>query len=141
MPNVTRKFALGTLIAAVVGFITGLLTAPKSGKETREDIGRAATKAKTDAERNLKQLHSELSDLLDQGKDRATGLKSKAKEELDAALDKGKSAKEKAREILSTLHEGETEDKDLQKAVKEVNKAIDHLKTYLAKNEEAKKTK
>jgi gas vesicle protein len=137
----TKRFALSTLIAAIVGFVAGILTAPKSGKETRQDISEAAGKTKAEAERTLKQLHSELSQLLDQGKEKAGGLKSKAKEDLEAAMGKGNEAKEKVRGLLSALHDGGAEDQDLQKAVKEVNKAIDHLKTYLAKNEKAKKTR
>lgn len=133
MAKATKNVALGTLLAGAIGYVTGILTAPKSGRETRADIGRAATKAKTEAERNLKQLHSELGQLLDQGKEKALTVKSKAKEELEAAMEKGKSAKEKARDLLSALHDGDADDKDLEKAIKEVNKAIDHLKTYLAK--------
>ena len=47
--------------------------------------------------------------------------------------------KEKARDILSALHDGDANDKDLKKAVNDVNKAISHLKAYLAKPTPAKK--
>lgn len=134
-----NKFAIGTLIAAAVGYVTGILTAPKSGKETRQNIHDAASKAKMEAERNLKKLHSELGQLIDQGKEKAGKLKSKGKSDLDHALDSAKVAKEKARELLSALHDGDADDKDLQKAVKDVNKAIDHLKKYLAKDGGSKK--
>ena len=40
------KFALGALFGAVAGFVAGVLTAPKSGKETRADIKNAANKTK-----------------------------------------------------------------------------------------------
>lgn len=40
------KFAIGALIGVAAGFITGILTAPKSGKETRQDIKEASAKAK-----------------------------------------------------------------------------------------------
>lgn len=32
------KFGLGLLLGAAVGAVAGILTAPKSGKETREDL-------------------------------------------------------------------------------------------------------
>jgi len=137
--STTNKFAIGTLIAAAVGYVTGILTAPKSGKETRHDIQDKASKAKMEAERNLKKMHSELGQLIDQGKEKAGSLKSKTKTELDHALDSAKTAKDKARELLSTLHDGDADDKDLQKAVKDVNKAIEHLKKYLAKDGHGKK--
>ena len=43
------KIALGALFGAAAGFITGVLTAPKSGKETREDIKEVAQRTKDDA--------------------------------------------------------------------------------------------
>ncbi len=132
MSKGTKNFAVGTLFAAAAGFVAGILTAPKSGRETRADIGRAASRAKTEAERNLKQLHSELNQLIKQGQEKAGKLKSKTKAELEGVLDKGKEAREKAGELLSALHDGDADDKDLQKAIKEVNKAIAHLKKYLA---------
>ena len=54
-----KKWALGAVIAAIGGFITGILTAPKSGKETRQDIKDEAVKLKGEAEKTLKQLHTE----------------------------------------------------------------------------------
>lgn len=135
MSKVTRKIALGTLLAGLVGYVTGLLTAPKSGKETRGDIQRAAKQAKTKAERNLKQLHSELNDLLEAGKQKAVGTKNQAKDELEKAMEKGRNAKSKARELLSALHDGDADDEDLDRAIKDVKKAIKHLKTFVNKNE------
>jgi gas vesicle protein len=43
------KFAIGALLGAAAGFVAGILTAPKSGKETREDIKDTAVKAKNTA--------------------------------------------------------------------------------------------
>jgi gas vesicle protein len=40
------NIAFGAVIGAVAGFVTGILVAPKSGKETREDIKHGAVKAK-----------------------------------------------------------------------------------------------
>lgn len=135
------KFAVGTAIAAGIGYVAGVLTAPKSGKETRKDIHDKAVKAKTETEKKLKELNTELNSLINTAKARAKGAKAGAKTELHKALDKAVGAKEKAREVISAFHEGESEDKDLQKAVTDVNKAIDHLKTYLDKNAKEEKTK
>ena len=43
------KLALGALLGAAAGFAAGILTAPKSGKETREDLKDTANKLKTEA--------------------------------------------------------------------------------------------
>lgn len=131
MSKATKKIALGAAIAGITGYIAGILTAPKSGKETRKDIQETAVKARKEAEKKLKALHGELTDLIDDGKQKAGKLKAKAKEELDMAVDKGTIAKQKAREMLSAVREGQADDKDLQKAIDDVNKAINHLRSYL----------
>ena len=51
MAKTGRKLAVGTLIGAGIGYLAGILTAPKSGRETRQDIKDATLKAKTEAER------------------------------------------------------------------------------------------
>lgn len=60
------KFPLGAVIGAAAGIIAGVLTAPKSGKETRDDI-----------------------------KSKAEELKKKAAEAMDKAVDETKNLKEK----------------------------------------------
>lgn len=131
----TKDLAIGAAIAAGIGYVAGILTAPKSGKETRKDIADAAIKAKSEAEKRFKTLYSELSDAIAEGTKRAKTLTATAKAELDVVLDRAGSAKNKVGEILSALHEGESDDKELDKAVKEVNKALTDLKTYLTKHE------
>lgn len=128
------KVAVGTAIAAGLGYVAGVLTAPKSGKETRKDIHDKTLKAKTEAEKKLKELNTELNNLIATAKSKAKSAQAGAKTELQKALEAAVNAKEKAREVISAFHEGESEDKDLQKAVTDVNKAIDHLKTYLEKH-------
>lgn len=129
-----RNIAIGTVVAAGLGYAVGILTAPKSGKETRKDIQKTAVKAKTEAEKRLKDLHSELVELMAEGKKRAQAAKASAKTELLDALSKAQLAKEKAREVLSAVHEGDADDKDLKKAIDEVNSAVEHLKKYVGKN-------
>lgn len=131
----SKKFAIGALIAAGAGYITGILTAPKSGKETREDVKNAAIKAKRDAEKTLKKLHSEVTEQIDRAKIVADKIHTSGKKELERMVTAAKIAKEKARDMLTALHEGDVEDKDLKSAITEVNMAIDHLRAYLDKHE------
>lgn len=133
-----RNIAIGTLIAAGIGYAAGVLTAPKSGRETRKDLQQAAVKAKKEAEKNFKQLHGELTKLIAAGKKHGKNLAATKKKEFDAVLEKAESAKQKVREILSSIHEGDAEDKDLQKAVTEVKAAIEHLGKYIEKEPKAK---
>lgn len=133
MNKSTKRLAIGTLFAAAAGYVTGILTAPKSGKETRQDIKNAAEQGMAEAEKQLKKLHTQMNDLLSEAKTRVNTLKGTAQKDLQTAIDKVTVAKEKARDLLSALHEGGAEDKDLKKAIKEANAAIDHLKSYLTK--------
>lgn len=135
MAKKNRNIALGTLVVGFIGYGVGLLTAPKSGKATRKAMQKKSAQAKADAEKKLKKLHSELNDLMVTGNDTVANLKSKLSEEYLEALKKAGSVKEKARDMLSAVHEGDAGDKDLQKAIKEVTKAIEHLKKYSQKND------
>ena len=133
MGKTAKRFALGTLFAAVAGYIAGILTAPKSGKETRAEIKDTATKSVNEAEKQLKKLHTELNKVINQAKGEADSVKGKAREEVDAAIAKTMAVKEKARQVLSALHEGDADDKELRKAIDDANKSIEHLRKYLKK--------
>lgn len=139
MKSRTEKLAVGAAIIAAGGYVAGILTAPKSGKQTRKDIQKAAIKSKSEAERILKKTHTELNELMEKAKTEAKKYKNTANKEFAGAITKAQFAKEKAREILSSLHDGDADDKDLKNAVKDVNKAITHLKNYIGKATPVKK--
>ena len=129
-----RNLAVGTILVAAAGYIAGLLTAPKSGRETRKDIRKAALKAKNEAERKLKIAHSELITVLDQATELMQRSKHKASDEFNKAIEQAKRIRTKTRVVLSAIHEGEAEDKDLNEAFQEVKAASKHLKQYVAKS-------
>lgn len=143
MSKKTGKFALGAIAAAVGGYVAGVLTAPKSGKETREDIKDTAVKARIEAERRLKVAHSELQDMVKKAQDKLSTTTEKSKQGMQDAIEKAKGAQGKAKDLLTALHEGDSDDKDLQKAIKEAEQSVEHLKKYVTKTESgrAKKTK
>lgn len=138
MSKKSSKFALGALFAAAAGYVTGILTAPKSGKETRQDIQETATKARTQAEKKLKDLHSDLQDVISKGQARVGSASETSKKRLNEAIENAKGAKGKAKSMLSAIHEGDSDDKDLQKAIKEADKALAHLKEYVTKPESSR---
>lgn len=133
MDKRTSKFAAAAILAGVVGYAIGILTAPKSGKETRQDIKDAANAKKAEIEKQLKKVHTELSEQLRKFKVRAKDLKGKAKKEADSLIEKATQAKDKARVALSSVRDGEADDKDLQKAIDDAEKAVEHLKQYIIK--------
>jgi len=133
MANKSGKFALGAAIAGAVGYVAGILTAPKSGKETRQDIVDTTKRTIAEAEKQLKKLHTELDQVIVEAKKRAGELKGKLREELDTLIAKASSVKEKAREALSSAHDGESSDKDLQKVISDVEDALKHLTAFAKK--------
>lgn len=115
-------FIKGLLIGGVAGIILGILYAPKSGKETREELGRKTeellAKAKEDYERalekskktyesaikRLRELESaakkkfehvdeDVSELVEQGKEVLQDGKSRLKRALDAGVEAFKEEK------------------------------------------------
>jgi gas vesicle protein len=133
MNKAFKRIALGTLVAGAAGYIAGLLTAPKSGRATREDIKTATDNTISKTERELKKLHTELNELLSESKKRGTKVQGKAREEYQDVTEMAVKAKQKARELLSALHEGDADNKDLQRAMTEASKAIKHLRAFLKK--------
>lgn len=131
--NVAGKVAIGAAVTAVAGYVAGVLTAPKSGKETREDIKVKANETYVTAEKELKKLHTELGAVITEAGDKLSTMRGKGQKSLDDAVSKGQKAKDKAREVLSSLHDGEAEDKDLKKAIAEATKAVENLRNYLKK--------
>lgn len=129
----TKKLALGALFGIITGFVAGLLTAPKSGKETRQDIKDTAGKVTREAEKKLKQLHTELSDVIDSAKATVKREGAKAKKELEKALAAAETTQQKVKEVISAVRDGEADSPELEKALKEAGAAKDHLKKFLAK--------
>ncbi len=130
--GVVKTIALGAALSALAGYVAGLLTAPRSGKETRQVIKNKATETYEAAEKELKRLHTELADVIGEVNDRFSTFRNP--KEVDEALKKGRNAKQKAREVLSVLHDGEAVDEDLKAAIKDATKAIERLRDFLHKS-------
>ncbi len=97
-----KKIAIGSSIAAVAGYVAGILTAPKSGKRTRGDIKNAADKTALEAEKDFKKLQIELGHLIDEAKSNGGKLNTKAREEADGLNRKSqKTAKKKSAKWLA----------------------------------------
>lgn len=131
--SVAKKFAVGTAIAAAAGYVVGVLTAPKAGKDTRQDIKDTAAKGVAKVEQQLQNLQDELKSLIDNATGASANLSKKAKAELDDVVDKAEDAKFKVRQVMKALKEGTADDKELQRAIDDAKKAIKHLREYLSK--------
>ena len=134
MKSTDKKIALGTVIGIAAGFIAGILTAPKSGKETRKDIKDASSKVINEAEKRLKVLYAELDEAIVKATQKAKAYKGKGRDKLDQLVDKAKDAKQKAKDMLSAIRSGDAEDPDLKEAIAQSIEAKNHLLDYLKKN-------
>jgi gas vesicle protein len=131
--NTAKKIAIGSAIAGALGYVAGVLTAPKSGSETRQDVKNAADKGAKEAEKDVQQLQVEIDKVIRQAKIGRDKLSKTAQQELNELVDKAKDNKNKAGEVLSAVRAGEAEDRDLDRAVKAASRSLEHLRKYLKK--------
>ena len=133
MGKIAKRLAIGAAVAGAAGDLAGLLTAPKSGKETRAELKQSGAASMSEVEKQLKLLHTELGKLVDETKDTSNDMSDKAQKEFKKLIDSAKDSKEKLREVISAIHEGEAADKDLNDALSDAQHAIEHIKDYLKK--------
>ena len=129
-----KNVVAAVILGAAAGYVAGILTAPKSGKETRQDIKNTADKYKSEAEQKLQLLRDELSVVIDDASAKARYYSDKGRKEVAVLVDKAKLAQGKAKEMLSAAKSGNAEDKDLDKAINEANKEKKHLIDYMKKS-------
>jgi gas vesicle protein len=128
--NAGKKMALSALLGGVAGYVSGILTAPKSGKETRKQIVEDAEGLKEDAEDQLKKTNDELKVLLKDAKSKTVALSAQAREEFNEAVIRAKDAQNKASTTLKAVKNGQADDPDLNKAVKQAKLAVKNLSKY-----------
>lgn len=125
-----RKLAIGALFAAIAGYLAGILTAPKSGKETREDIGNKAGEIKEESVEQLKSAQAELEELLGKAKSKTVALSAKAREEFNEAVVQAKDAKNKSVAVIKAAKAGGSDEPELDKAIKQASQARKNLAKY-----------
>jgi gas vesicle protein len=128
--NTGKKMAASALIAGVAGYIGGILTAPKSGKDTRKQLAEEAEGLKDSTEEQLQRANEELKVLIKDAKTKTVSLSSQAKEEFNEALLRAKDAQNKASTTLKAVKNGESDDPELNKAVKQAKQAAKNLGRY-----------
>jgi gas vesicle protein len=126
-----KKLALGTAVGGVAGYLAGILTAPKSGSQTRKDITNKAGEVKDETGEQLQRAVDELNAGLKTAKGKSINMSAKARAEFDETLIKARDAQNKASEVLKAFRGGESNDPELNKAVKQVKQAQKNLGKYL----------
>ena len=79
------KFALGAIIGATAGVVAGILTAPKSGKETRADIKAKAGEIKDQAGDKYAHVKKKDEKAVQQGKKTVDDYRGRAERVVDTA--------------------------------------------------------
>jgi gas vesicle protein len=128
--NTGKKLAVSALVAGVGGYLTGILTAPKSGKDTRRDLVEDAEGIKDSTEDQLKKANDELKSLLNDAKTKSVALSAQAREEFNEAVLRAKDTQNKTAATLKALKHGQAEDPELNKAVKQGRQAVKNLSKY-----------
>lgn len=127
------KIAIGAAVAAGVGYVAGVLSAPRSGWRTRRKLAKSAAKARIDGEKQLKKLYTDLSATLKEAEIRTKKTKLGANKEVKKQIAAAKKTKDKAKLLLSAIHNGEATDPDLKKMIAEAKKAKTNLAKFLKK--------
>ena len=126
--NSLKGLAVGTALAASIGYVAGVASAnrSKSGKTTKASL--------KEEEEKLKLIFSELGDLISNLSDNdGSNLSERARQRYDTAITKGVLAKEEIGKYISDRNLLKLENKELKLAIKEAEKAIHNLKEYLLK--------
>jgi gas vesicle protein len=127
----TKRIAVISTISLAAGYVAGILTAPKSGKETRAEIKNSSAKTLRETEKHLKELYKDLGKVMEQAAVKAKSLKGHAKEKLSELIKDAKTAQKKVKELLSAIRSGDADDPELKTAVKQASEAKKHLTNYI----------
>jgi len=122
-----------TVIALSAGYVAGLLTAPKSGKETRQDLRDASGKLKEEVEKRYGDIQSSLSEAIDQAYGQISDFRGSSQDKLKSLIDQAKDAEYKVKDVFRAVKHGEASDRNLDKALNQANKAKDHLLKFINK--------
>lgn len=131
--NTGRKIAVGAAIAGVAGYITGILTAPKSGKETRKDIKDKAGEVMAKLIEEVKVAQAELNKMLHMAKEKGLALNANAREGFNEAVIRAKDARNKSATVLKAVKAGKSDERELDLALKNLRLSMKNLGKYLKK--------
>lgn len=129
----TGKFFLATMFGAVAGAVGGLLLAPKSGKETREDIRNLMTKLGKEVQGTVKDTKEKVTDVFGQVSD---ATMAKYKEVKSAVMNKVAEVKTAGKEIDKEKYGIVVEDvvKEFKDDFKETKDGARKMISYLKKD-------
>ena len=106
------KLLLGLVLGAATGAVAGLLLAPASGKETRENLAEKAGELKSDLDKKFNELSKKLKDLdkesLNDFKEKFGDVKASVKEKYDKVYAKVKDLEKELSEKIESIRKETT---------------------------------
>jgi gas vesicle protein len=135
--NSGKGFVKGTIIGAALGALAGLLLAPKSGKETQDDIKRKVKGTYQDVQTQLRTMSDEVGGRVDSLKSAAKELKGEAREESQELIRRAEVLKQDLRIASTNLAESGAQTKET--AVKQVQHLLDDGAKVMAELERVTK--
>ena len=107
-----KTFVRGTVMGIIAGLVGGILLAPKSGKETQDDIKRKVAGTYNDILASLESLSEEVGGKVDNLKSAAKDLKGEAKEESQELIRRAEVLKQDLRIAGTNVAKNGTKSKD-----------------------------
>jgi gas vesicle protein len=93
MADENKSYGLAWFLAGLgVGALVGILYAPKSGRETREDIANTAREGTEYLRAKTRQAAEEVSAFVDKSKEQVSAMVDKSKEQVSEYVDRGREA-------------------------------------------------
>lgn len=126
-----RNVGIAAVVGLAAGYALGILTAPKSGKETREDIKEMSTKAYKAAEARLKDTYEDLGEAIDRASKQAKKLGDKGREQLDELVAVAKNAQARVMKLAASARNEEGSQEVFEDAVKEARDAKNELQEFM----------
>jgi len=98
MAEDSKSYGLAWFLAGLgVGAVVGILYAPKSGRETREDIATGAREGTEYLRHRTQQAAQEVSALVDKSKEQVSAMVDKSKEQVTEYVERGREAVDRGR--------------------------------------------
>jgi gas vesicle protein len=91
MADDSKSYGLAWFVAGLgIGALVGILYAPKSGRETREELASSAREGSEYLRAKTRQAAEEVSAFVDKSKEQMTAIVDKSKEQVSEYVDRGR---------------------------------------------------
>lgn len=127
-----KNVGMALIVGLSAGYALGILTAPKSGKDTRDDLKEVGSKAYKAAEARLKGSYEDLSEVIANASRQTKKLGAKGRAELDDLLAAAHDAQGRVKQLITSVRRGDATEDQFEDVVKAAQVAKDKLEDFIA---------